>query len=51
MKNFINSNVYKNFKFDKNELTKIKVDITFILNNNEKNINVSSVSFTEKNQK
>ena len=29
MKNFINSNVYKNFKFDKNELTKIKVDITF----------------------
>ena len=48
MKNFINSNVYKNFKFDKNELTKIKVDITFILNNNEKNINVSSVSFTKE---
>jgi DNA polymerase sigma len=48
MKTFINSNVYKNFKFDKNELTKIKVDITFILNNNEKNINVSSVSFTKE---
>ena len=48
MKTFINSNAYKNFKFDKNELTKIKIDITFILNNNEKNTNISSVSFTKE---
>jgi DNA polymerase sigma len=47
MKNFINCNAYKNYKFDKSELNKIKIDITFILNNNEKNINVSSVDYTK----
>jgi DNA polymerase sigma len=37
--NFKQLNIYKNYLFDKKELLQMKIDITFILNDNQKNNN------------
>ena len=47
LKNLKNSEIYKNFKFNYEEIDKIKIDITFILSNTEKNSNISSVNFAK----
>ena len=37
-----NSEIYKNYFFDKEELEKVKIDITFLENNDSNNINNSN---------
>ena len=47
-----NSDIYKNFKFNYEEINKIKIDITFIASTNiEKNEKVSSVDFAKDKSK
>ena len=52
LNNYYNSNEFKKYKFDKEDLTKIKIDLTFILDNLENkkilNNNISNVDYVKE---